>query len=752
MRNREGVVDSYHLSEIFKATAEKLGGRCGATAVEVLARRLIDYIGAPEDDKYSHIWRSAIEDHEQDAHRDDTRVTLVTAVRDAALGATNINTGTAEAALKLLLKSPYPTLNRIGIYVCGECYGKVGTVFWENVEIKWFIDSVYWHEIYWFIRKSFQRFSTTERNKFITIIESINGSLSDDRKQKELHDIHRRNLLHPAFGKGDSEIDEKYQDLVRKLGDIREHPDFHTYSEMGWAGDRSPISSDSIVGMSDADMVAFLKGFLPDNRAFNGPTYRGLASSISAATRASEDGFSQRILLFSDLSRPCQHGLLRGLKERWAEDKRDIDWSATLSLLHSIVSSPNFIADLAATPQEGWEPSVYWVISDIADLIKAASGKERKIPKEMHQPCLKILQIILDSTVPAEASSSYEAVSQAINSYRGKTLESLIHLALAMRREEASEVSDSNTTWKAIEPILESELRTSELGLNADFSALSGMYCINFSYLNKDWTEANFDRIFSSTNSMAWECAAQGFSYQRHFYDWLFKRLSTGGHLRKMIYSKSLPNQVTERALQFLGLAYLNDLEDINSQSLLNEMISTLRIDGLSHLCWFFWTLRGTAEAATYTQKIMEFWIRTGEQAHAMNARLPEMQSSLSQLAVFIPNLNPIYVSLLLEAAPHAHAQHHGPILLDNLLRLARDYPKEVAEIYRAAISGVLLEYPKEDVIELVRRIAEAGEVDEAEWICNAYAQKGSTLLKSYYETLRARQREIKDLPPASEF
>ncbi len=84
-------------------------------------------------------------------------------------------------------------------------------------------------------------------------------------------------------------------------------------------------------------------------------------------------------------------------------------------------------------------------------------------------------------------------------------------------------------------------------------------------------------------------------------------------------------------------------------------------------------------------------------------------------------------------------------MLIQNLARLASQYPKEVAAIFRAAISGFLPDYRKEDVIGCVNRLAEAGEVEEAEWICNAYADRGSTLLKETYEVLRARQRSLSD-------
>ena len=137
--------------------------------------------------------------------------------------------------------------------------------------------------------------------------------------------------------------------------------------------------------------------------------------------------------------------------------------------------------------------------------------------------------------------------------------------------------------------------------------------------------------------------------------------------------------------------------------------------------------------------------MKVAQQVRASRADLPELQSALSQLAVFIHDLTPDAVGSLVDSAPHAQVRHHGYMLVQNLARLASQYPKEVATIFRAAMSGFLPDYRKEDVIECVKRLAEAGEVEEAEWICNAYADRGSTLLKDTYEALRAKQRTRSD-------
>lgn len=736
---KAGALDSYHLGEVLKKSAWRLGERCGADAIDMLSRRLGEYIGPADDDRYSYIWRSAIEDHEQDANKDDARSVLVDAVRDAALGATSVSSSEARSVVQSLLQSPYPTHTRVGIYVCGEHFGTVGAVFWEHATESWFLDVLYWHEIYWFINKAFSRFSAGQRAKFLSLVDQLKGDWVDESRREEWDQTHKRDLLHPAFGLGDAEVDEKYQTLVQRWGPVREHPDFHMYSSGGWVGDRSPVTSDALVAMPNAELVAYLKEFVPDDRSVDGPTFRGLASSISEAVRASEDGFAKRIGLFADLARPYQHGLLRGLKERWLDDKREINWSATLSLMQELVSSPALKADLASEQSEGWEPSVHWVVNDIADLLKETSGTQRSMPSELHKSCLKVLSIILDVTLPTEAGQSSDAVSHAINSPRGRTLESFIHLALAMRREEAATNPSSSAAWEAVRQVFENELLSSESGLNADFAALAGMYCANLHYLNSEWTEANFDRIFSLTNDTAWRCAAQGFAYQRYLYDWLFKNLVAGGHLRKMIYSEGLPDQVTERALQFLGLAYLEGIENLDDGGLLGELVNNLRVKELSHLCWFFWTLRGKPEPSPRTSKILEFWTKVAERIRVSGAGLPRLQSALSQLAVFVHDLSPAIVEALIEAAPHAQIRHHGYMLVENLSRLAERYPAEVAAVFRAAMTRFLPDYRKEDVIACINKLAQAGKVEEAEWICNAYAEQGSSLLKETYEALRAR-------------
>jgi hypothetical protein len=265
------------------------------------------------------------------------------------------------------------------------------------------------------------------------------------------------------------------------------------------------------------------------------------------------------------------------------------------------------------------------------------------------------------------------------------------------------------------------------------------MYSANMRYLNSSWVDRNIDRLFSKANAAAWKCAAQGFAYQNHFYEWLYRSLRDGGHLRRMLFDPDMPDKVTEKALQYIGIAYLEGHEKLVEQSLLSELVESLHAKELGQLTWFFWTLRGNQDRSPQRGPlILEFWQRVNAAIEQSGSTHPEVQSALNLLAVYITELTPALKSAWLAAAPHAQVRHHGYVLVEHMARLAPRHPLDVFEIFRAALTGFLPDFDKEDVVACVNAIARAG---HAEWLCNEYFTQGSTLLKETYANIRLEQR-----------
>ena len=137
-----------------------------------------------------------------------------------------------------------------------------------------------------------------------------------------------------------------------------------------------------------------------------------------------------------------------------------------------------------------------------------------------------------------------------------------------------------------------------------------------------------------------------------------------------------MPDTVRDKALQFLGMAYLEGYEELVPGGLLYELVSKLRAKELGQLCWFFWTLRGEAEVPERAQKVLYFWALVDEQLRLQDLELPELRSGLSQLTVFVKDLTGANLDLVVAAAPYAQVRFHGYMLLQNVNRLGLGLPQ----------------------------------------------------------------------------
>ena len=741
MTERIGLLDSYHMGEAFKSSALLLGKRCGSPAIILLSSRLQESIGTATEDRHSYIWRAAIEDHEQNQNRDDYKSVLLVILRDALRGYVEEQPLEAQSTVRSFLESPYPTMVRLGIHACSSAYANMADVFWDSLKDEWFIELPFWHELYWLVKKNFPRFSTSERKRYLEVVSRAARNRVD-KVPDELDNSHLGELLQPAAGQGDAEIDLLFSSHVKSDGEAREHPDFHFYlAGAGWIGEKAPTTADAILGMSDQELLETMNSFQPEANTWNGPTRAGLAISISEAVRASEDGFSKRLSIFENVHPAYQHGLLRGLRDRWVDDKRFIDWSGVLSLTERIVSANAFGKQLAEEPSNHGNPTVDWVISDIADLIKVGVGD--KSPPMNSADCdiaLTVLLAILEVTKPEEAEAVTDAVSHAINSPRGRTLETIINLALSLRRKEIADDQNPSLIWERLRPYFEQELETSALGHNAEFATMGGLYCANLHFLSPDWVEKNFEKIFPIENKAAWKCAAQGFSYQHYLYEWFYTRLRSGGHLARMIQSSDLPDTVSTRAVQFVGLAYMEGMENIDApiDGLLKELIAAPSTESLTELCWFFWTMRGDVGLTeTKRKKILAFWLAVSSKLRIQPLPYPKLQSALNFLAAFVEEVDASLEKAWTEAAPYAQTSHHGYILVEHLARIVQNSPEQAYRVFRAALMGFFPDFRREDIVLFVERLAQAGFLEQAEAICVEYAKHSPELLRETYRKLR---------------
>lgn len=734
---RRAVTGDYWIRETLHASANEIGRRFGEDGVLALCESLKAAIGTPEDDARSYWRRSAIEDHEQDRHHDDLQNTLIDAVRDASLGCLAVDPSSGRRLVETLLQESHPTLVRIGIHLCGERFGDVGDLFWTEFRPSWFGDTAYWHEVYWYLRKGFSRFTGLQRQRYLDEVEGFRGDWADEGRSEEFDARHRIDLLHPAKGLGDRDVDERYARLVAEHGVPREHVDFHFYSSAGWVGDESPIELAELREKTAAQLLGFLREFEPSN-GWDQPTRRGLASTLSELVRADEEAFATRLGPFVEMLPVYQHGVIKGLAGRW-RDKKSIDWAASLAFASAVLAKPGFFRAEVSDDAGSDEPDTRWVTGDILDLISVGiSDDDRAMPRDLLPQALQIAKTVIEALPPKPADDADDAVSRAINNPRGRAIELVIRLLLHASRS-ASEATSPAIGWEQVSDLFDRELVSSEAGRNADFAAHAGTYIANLHYLAPTWVEENFDRLFSTTNDEAWSCAAQGFAYQRYSYDWLYQRLRGGGHLARMLADEELPDSVGEKALQFIMLAYLGGREPLEGEGseLIQGILRELRPEVISQLCWFVWTLHGDLDDEARA-RVRDLWLAASARIVGDEASHAVALSNLNLLASALTNLDDQITDAWKQAAPYADDAHHAPHMVKDFARIAPTHPRPVAEIFLAALDRFVPTYDEEDIVSCVKTIAHAGQRDLAETICQTYADKGSTMLNETYREIRS--------------
>jgi hypothetical protein len=118
----------------------------------------------------------------------------------------------------------------------------------------------------------------------------------------------------------------------------------------------------------------------------------------------------------------------------------------------------------------------------------------------------------------------------------------------------------------------------------------------------------------------------------------------------------------------------------------------------------------------------------------------PEVSSALAALSVFVDDLTGSAKDALLRDAPYAEVEHHGYILIEELLRLVVGNPSGVYEVMMAALKGFVPEFDMEHVVAIVEKIATAGLQEEAETICKTFVEKGSVALNETYQKIREKR------------
>ncbi len=709
-RNIVFRLNHHHANKITKEVAYLAGCRLGRKAISVYHSKLEETLNALGNDTWSAIWQPAIDEHEQNKHKNKPANVLINGYRICLNGYLKHDYEEACNYVSEMMESPLQTVQRLAIHFITH-RELLRLKYTERLIDHRFLRSNYRYEIWHFFNHNYAVFNQNHKNRIIEIISNVkrldnNGALLEAATAYE-----QATWLAAIkdFGKREQNL---YREAIAKAKAEPDHPDFSSYMSVRWGEQESSYSIDELSTLSIEELVHTLRTYKSEG-GWRKPGIEGLVNVVKQLLKASPLRFYANLAKFADLDLAYVYVVIGAYSELWNEKASlpwDEIWRYLLEFCSTVVREERFWSEENARQRDIFVANRFWVVGAIGRLLEAgAKSDEHAFHEKYHCEVESLIAFLLQKEKGETFEEKSDAVLIAINSPRGHCIQALINLTLRLcRLSDRDNNRDHFEVWAHFQHYYDAELKHGENG-EYEFSTLVTNYLPNFLYMSGDWVQANLGKIFDQTNYLKWLCAMQGYSYVGTVYQDIYLYLKKHGDLLKVLDDENIKERVEERAIQHIVIAYLNDFESLtDNNSLIRILINRKDHEELSQLIWFVWTLQ-KQENNRLRDKVYELWplLMSAVDISTSNGR--KLASCLCHWASFVDNLDEERKPLLLAIAPYAEELHNSYDLLNNLANLSNKHPLEANEIWLKVLEGSAPDYPEEAIRRLLSNLLTRG-------------------------------------------
>jgi len=742
--NREAKLrfDNYIAEEINKKVAYLAGEKLGPEAISVFDERLKYILAKLNNDSWSYIWQPAIDDHEQNKHKDDAENLIIYAYRDSLNGYLKIKPEEASKYIKRMFKEEYQTIHRLAIYAINRNFYLFHN-FIDEVIKKEYLGGNYRHEIWHLLNCNYQQFSKSQKQKVLKLILSITKT-DDEGNINEGATAYSKARWLAAIKKHGNEETKLYQKNVGIAKAVPDHPDFSSYMSIGWVGHESPIPLEKLQVLSVEELINVLKTYkIPDD--FLKPGIEGLAKTFKQIIKVTPLRFYNKLVRFSELDLAYVYEIIEAYRELWTEKVQlpwDEIWSYLLDFCLAIIKQDRFWDPENKKQRKHFVANRYWIVSEIGRLLKAGTkSDDHAFSKGYFQKSEDIITYLLKNEEGNEYKIDCDAVFISINSPRGHCLEALINLTLRLcRLSDKNNNKDHSAVWTHFQPIYDAELNRADIQKpEYEFATLITQYLPNFLYMSKEWTMNNFGRIFDQGNYLRWICAMQGYTYVNTVYQEVYQYLKESASFIKALDDKNIKKQVKNRIIENIAISYINDFEKYpDKNSLIWILVMRKEIQELNHLIWFIWTLRKRIDEKL-TKKVYELWPEILKVIDVATIEGKKIASQLCLWSIFVDHVDKENRQLLLEIVPYATVSHHSHTLLESIANISQTQPFEANIIWIKMLEGTWETYPEQAIRQILTNLVKQGPegLRKAKDAVSVYLKRGNDLPNKWLRELK---------------
>lgn len=710
------AADEYWLNELIDHHASSLGKKIGNEAARLFSGRVGEVFGRGQRAKWSHVFRRSVEEDAQNSDAYSAENCVVKGLRVVLLGWCDADSTAAQPFVSSLLSSKNEMLRRIGIFVLGQRWDRLRSLYSASVGPDLF-QYGHLHELYRLLQDHFERFSEHQQAATIEALRSLPKSDDDDT---ERYECLQRDWLNAIAGTSYRPAAVWLAELSAKYGPERQHPDYLVFSETRWGHGPAQYTAQELIALAnEGSLVQSLSEFSPTD-ACKGPTVEALVAELERAVQDSPATFVDVLPDFLKAPTEYQYALIHGFLNIWQFPKENVprvDWGGLWSRLFDFLDqllSDSRVWTTGSSNEQYRHPSL--ISNTVANLLyRGTRDDQYGYPDFLLTRCWSLIETLVQRGATV-AEPNHAPMNQAINSTKGRAIEAAFSHILR-RWRLADEAAGSHVEiWSGAREFLDRELELC-VDANFEFSALCGFYLRNLEYIDRQWLHDSIRNIFPSAYPRNFACALGGLAYASTTRS-IYRLLRDSKVIEDAVRLESLGRYSREKLMQNLILGYLWGEETLGSAPFV-YLFESDRAEDLQLINRFLWSIRRDSLSSEQIERIVAYW-RWGVE-WAQKGREPPVRllSSLSGLTAFLSTAAEA-VDLLLAVAPYVRLHDNAYAFLSDLNRLAGIDPEEVRNVVAEFVDNHEPFYDYENKMQtLLRTLSERGFRADVIAFCN---------------------------------
>lgn len=520
--------DKWDYEQILKKNIPDLIKAEGKATLELFCELLSTAIKLSRRDKteegtedYSFVWRSAIEEHEQNyGHGLDEL--LLTEVRDIAEQIIKTEVVSLPEIIKFLEGQKWNVFHRIALHLLRVFPQNVSELIREHLTNEKYFDEAYRHEYALLARDHFATLSNEDKDNIFkwaaetadsnTLKEFYKQRMNREPTEDEIKAYQKSGMVRrlAIFRHAlPQEWKQKYDELVAELGEPA-FPEFVTYHTTAFSPEMEPSDIiEKLTAMTVEKIADFLKTWKPKGKVVPSPL--GIEAFLRNMASKSPQRFARWAGSFKEVHSTLIDGLMMGLYQG-IKNKQVIEWGPVLDLCEWAVKQPREINNPEGSHKD---LDTHWggAWQGIARLLTAGfENGPTEIPVEFRKRVWDILEPITDDPNPTqeyekEYGTSLRPADVSINTTRGEAMQAVVQYALWVRRhleklpDSKKRIAHGFKEMPEVQKVLDAHLDVKK-DPSLAIRAVYGQWFPWLVLMDKKWAKANVKKIFPSDDAL----------------------------------------------------------------------------------------------------------------------------------------------------------------------------------------------------------------------------------------------------------